>query len=75
MVFVGTRVPVPEVFERLHGAGLRANLGVLGDLDRRAEVEGDVLYRVWVEQGADVLATDRPAAVLEAVTPAGAPTH
>jgi len=42
-------------------------LGTLGNLDRQAEAKGDYLYRNWVSKGIDVIATDRPFAVANAL--------
>jgi len=35
-------------------------LGTLGNLDRSAEVRGDQIYLDFINNGIDVLATDRP---------------
>lgn len=60
MAFVGTAERKPELYEALHQMGIRATLGTLGNLDRRMAQKGDAGYLKFYENGADILATDRP---------------
>lgn len=56
----------------LHEKGVFTILGVLGNLDKSAEARGDQLYASFVQNGADILATDRPieaAAAIKALAP------
>ena len=60
IAFVGVTEPDQELYLFLHERGIGCILGVLGNLDRRAQARGDHLYKEWVHRGADILATDRP---------------
>lgn len=59
IAFVGVSEPKPEVYEYLHSRGISCILGTMGNLDKRAKTIGDDLYAKLVENGADVLSTDR----------------
>lgn len=59
IAFIGVREPGPEVYRYLHENGIQCILGTMGNLDRRAETRGDKLYHQLINNGADVLATDR----------------
>lgn len=58
VAFVGVYEPPDSVYSMLHDAGIRAILGTLGNLDRRAKRLGVGVYREYLENGADILATD-----------------
>lgn len=60
IAFVGVSEPEPSVYQMLHAKGISTILGVLGNLDKKAEARGDQIYAGFVQNGADVLATDRP---------------
>ncbi|MPR32966.1 glycerophosphodiester phosphodiesterase [Cytophagaceae bacterium SJW1-29] len=60
IAFVGTREPPADLYEFLHKKKIMTILGTLGNLDGMAEARGDGTYRRFVENGADVLSTDRP---------------
>lgn len=60
IVFVGVSEPEPEWYEFLHQKGITCILGVLGNLDNKAQTQGDSLYADFIKRGADILATDRP---------------
>ncbi|GAB2789132.1 glycerophosphodiester phosphodiesterase family protein [Rhabdobacter roseus] len=60
VAFVGVREPSADLYEFLHKRGIMTILGTLGNLDKMAEARGDATYRKFVENGADVLSTDRP---------------
>ena len=65
VAFIGTREPKTELIDFLHSKGISTILGVLGNLDKKAAVKGNDLYKSWISQGVDILATDRPEAVFE----------
>lgn len=67
LAFTGTRLSDVSFFKRLHDNDIVCMLGTLGNLDKRAEARGDQLYLQWKENGADILATDRPFEVYEAI--------
>lgn len=67
IAFTGTRLSERSLFERLHSHNILCILGTLGNLDRRAKARGDHLYSEWLQLGADMLATDRPFAVANAI--------
>lgn len=60
IAFVGTREPSAELYEFLHKKKIRTILGTLGNLDKMAEVRGEATYQRFVDNGADILSTDRP---------------
>jgi glycerophosphoryl diester phosphodiesterase len=60
IAFTGVAERSFEFNKALHDRGVFTILGVLGNLDRRAETRGDQLYASFVQNGADILATDRP---------------
>ncbi|SHH75857.1 glycerophosphodiester phosphodiesterase family protein [Winogradskyella jejuensis] len=65
IAFTGTRLSNKSLFDKLHENDILTMLGTLGNLDKRAEVRGDEIYKQWLQLGADMLATDRPFAVAE----------
>ncbi len=65
IAFTGVSEPNPAVYEALHDMGIFAILGALGNLDRRAIARGDQVYDKLYENGADILATDRPIEVVK----------
>ena len=67
IAFVGVKEPNQELYEMLHEKGISTILGVLGNLDKKAEAKGDELYADLVRRGADVLATDRPLEAAKAI--------
>jgi glycerophosphoryl diester phosphodiesterase len=67
IAFTGTRRAEPELYERLHQAGIRCIIGTMGNLDRQAEAKGNQVYKELILKGADVLATDRPRAAAQAL--------
>ena len=67
VAFIGTREPKPEFIEFLHKKGIMCILGVLGNLDKKAEVSGDKLYSDFIKSGVDIFATDRPEAVYNVI--------
>ena len=69
LTFVGVSEPDSVLYGLLHEKGIYALLGTMGNLDKMAEVRGEEVYRDLVRRGADVLSTDRPAAVSRAYAP------
>lgn len=71
IAFVGIREPKPEVYQKLHEKGISCILGTLGNLDKRAYNRGDdKIYPAFIENGADILATDRPIEAAKAINKA-----
>ena len=60
IAFVGVSESSQEHYDFLHEKKISTILGVLGNLDKQAEVKGDSVYSGFIKRGADVLATDRP---------------
>lgn len=71
IAFVGVSEPRPDWYEFLHQRGITCILGVLGNLDKKAENQGDALYADFVKRGADILATDRPLEAHKAIEALG----
>lgn len=72
IAFTGLAERTPEFNKALHDRGVFTILGVLGNLDQSAEARGDQLYASFVQNGADILATDRPieaAAAIQTLVP------
>ncbi|MGY2134804.1 glycerophosphodiester phosphodiesterase family protein [Hymenobacter sp. HD11105] len=67
LAFVGTTEPDPALYQFLHTKGIACILGTLGNLDKQAEARGDQQYRTFVQNGADILATDRPLEAAQAI--------
>ncbi|WP_306353230.1 glycerophosphodiester phosphodiesterase family protein [Flavobacterium sp. '19STA2R22 D10 B1'] len=59
IAFVGISEPKKPVYDYLHSRGISCILGTMGNLDKSAEANGDVLYYNLVKNGANVLSTDR----------------
>jgi len=60
VAFVGTSEVDRQVTDLLHQHGILCILGTIGNLDRRAKQNGDQVYADYIENGADILSTDRP---------------
>jgi len=59
--FVGTREPEKSHYQKVADLGIKTILGTLGNLDKSAEAKGnDDIYLTYVENGAHIIATDRP---------------
>jgi glycerophosphoryl diester phosphodiesterase len=67
IAFTGVTERLPEFNQALHEKGVFTILGTLGNLDKSAEVRGDELYISFVQNGADILATDRPIEAAKAI--------
>lgn len=60
IAFVGLSEPTAEHYAFLHEKEIYCILGLLGNLDKKAQAKGDSIYAGFVKRGADILATDRP---------------
>jgi glycerophosphoryl diester phosphodiesterase len=59
--FVGTREPTKSHYSKVRDLGIKTILGTLGNLDQSALAKADDgIYLDYVENGADIIATDRP---------------
>lgn len=67
LAFVGTREPLPELYERLQALQIPAILGTMGNLDNMAKARGSNVYRELLSRGAGILATDRPTEAYQAI--------
>ncbi|RAJ94571.1 glycerophosphoryl diester phosphodiesterase [Larkinella arboricola] len=67
VAFVGVREPRPELYKFLHEKGISCILGTLGNLDKQAVAKGDQVYKTFANNGADIMSTDRPIEVYQAV--------
>ncbi len=67
MGFVGVGEPDRELYDMLHRNGIRAILGTMGNLDRRAEKRGVNVYVDLLRNGADILATDNVPLAAQAI--------
>lgn len=67
VAFVGVKEPDAELYQFLHQKGIACILGTLGNLDKQAAAKGDQVYRKFAENGADIMSTDRPLEVWQAV--------
>ncbi|WP_159637510.1 glycerophosphodiester phosphodiesterase family protein [Sphingobacterium composti Ten et al. 2007 non Yoo et al. 2007] len=61
VAFVGTTQPKAELVDLLHAHGIKTILGTIGNLDKQAASRGYQVYAEYIENGADILSTDRPA--------------
>ena len=69
--FVGTRQPEKSHYEKLKKFGIRTILGTLGNLDKSAVAKGDDnVYLTYIENGANIIATDRPLEVAKVLAEA-----
>ncbi len=67
LAFVGTREPLPELYDSLKSLQIPAILGTLGNLDNMAKATGPQVYQEFIQRGAGILATDRPLEAFEAI--------
>lgn len=67
IAFTGVAERTPKFNRSLHDKGVFTILGVLGNLDKSAAARGDELYASFVQNGADILATDRPIEAAKAI--------
>ena len=67
VAFVGVYEPSKDVYDLLHKNGIRAILGTMGNLDKKAEKRGFKVYKKLLKNGADILATDNVVLVTRAI--------
>ncbi len=67
IAFTGTSERPRDFNQLLHQKGIFTILGVLGNLDKSAQARGDQLYQTLVNDGADILASDRPIEAAKAI--------
>ncbi len=67
VAFIGTREPNKEFNDFLHKKSICTILGTLGNLDKMATTKGDKIYSDWVQNGADILSTDRAIEAFNAI--------
>lgn len=67
IAFTGTSERPAEFNRILHEKGVFTILGVMGNLDRSAAARGSKVYTDLIQNGADILATDRPIEAAEAI--------
>ncbi|WP_437921708.1 glycerophosphodiester phosphodiesterase family protein [Sphingobacterium sp. LRF_L2] len=60
VAFIGTNKPDNKITDLLHQHGILCILGTMGNIDKQAIVRGEQLYSELIDQGADILSTDRP---------------
>src|SRR5690606_31412662 len=60
VAFIGTSQADKKLTDLLHQHGILCILGTIGNLDRQAQQRGEQVYAEYIENGADILSTDRP---------------
>lgn len=68
VAFVGTSQADKKLTDLLHQHGIMCILGTIGNLDRQAEQRGEQMYAEYIENGADILSTDRPIQAAKTLT-------
>lgn len=59
IAFVGISEPKPEVYQYLQSRKIASILGTMGNIDKSAAANGDDLYYKLIENGANILSSDR----------------
>ncbi|TVP43729.1 MAG: glycerophosphodiester phosphodiesterase [Mongoliibacter sp.] len=67
IAFTGLSERPVEFNQKLHENGVFTILGTMGNLDRSAIARGDHIYAEFINNGADILATDRPIEAAKAI--------
>lgn len=60
VAFIGTKQANPKLISKLHSHGIKTILGTIGNLDKQAKSKGYQVYAEYIENGADIISTDRP---------------
>src|SRR5690606_3828747 len=60
VAFIGTSQVSNKLTDLLHQHGILCILGTIGNLDRQAQQRGEQVYAEYIENGADIVSTDRP---------------
>jgi len=67
IAFTGTMQSSTELYEGLHAHGIFVIMGTMGNIDRKAAAKGAEVYQALIEAGVDIIATDHPLEVAEAL--------
>ena len=67
VAFIGTTQADKALTDLLHQHGILCILGTMGNLDRQAKQRGEQVYAEYIENGADILSTDRPIQAMESL--------
>lgn len=67
VAFVGVKEPDADLYAFLHEKRIACILGTLGNLDKQAAAKGDQLYKKFAQNGADIMSTDRPLEIANAL--------
>ncbi|MBC3785835.1 glycerophosphodiester phosphodiesterase family protein [Spirosoma utsteinense] len=67
VAFVGVKEPDADLYTFLHEKRIACILGTLGNLDKQAAAKGDQLYKKFAQNGADIMSTDRPLEIANAL--------
>ncbi|MDW7691588.1 glycerophosphodiester phosphodiesterase family protein [Flammeovirgaceae bacterium SG7u.111] len=67
VAFTGTTSSAPEHYIKLHELGIFCIMGTMGNLDKKAEQKGIEVYQKLLDNGVDILATDRPTEAYKAI--------
>jgi glycerophosphoryl diester phosphodiesterase len=59
VAFTGTTAPDKAVYDYLHSKGIWCIQGTMGNLDRSAKANGEQVYTKLIDNGADILSSDR----------------
>ncbi len=60
IAFTGTSARDKSFNKALHELGIFTILGTMGNIDNRAKVRGEHIYRDLISSGSDILSTDYP---------------
>jgi len=66
IAFAGGGEPSGEVLDHLQDRSVPVTVGTFGELDRKAQQQGLVVYRELFKQGVDIVATDQTALATQA---------
>lgn len=59
VAFTGTSAPDKAVYDYLHSKGIWCIQGTMGNLDNSAKANGEQVYTKLIDNGADILSSDR----------------
>jgi glycerophosphoryl diester phosphodiesterase len=59
VAFTGTSAPDKAVYDYLHSKGIWCIQGTMGNLDNSAKTNGEQVYTKLIDNGADILSSDR----------------
>jgi glycerophosphoryl diester phosphodiesterase len=67
VAFTGLTEPAPALYQALHRKGISCVLATLGNLDKKAVARKSNVYLKLIQNGADIIATDRPREAYQAI--------